>query len=181
MVHPDDRGGAAAGTHHLISLGHRTLAHLNSGEATPHWREVQAGYEATLHAHQLPMKANPVIIAEAHCGSVAAGYQAMDALLALDLGTTGVFAGNDLMAIGAIQRLHAAHRHVPHHVSVLGFDGIEAGTYCVPPLSTMAVDRAELGRRSVSLLLDGGTPDPVSVLLLDRGTLGPPPRHRAST
>jgi len=87
---------------------------------------------------------------------------------------TAAFAGNDLMAIGAIQHLHAIGRHVPRAISVLGFDGIEAGDFCVPPLSTMAVDRHQLGRSAVRLLLDGGPPAAVPVTLRDRGSLAPP-------
>jgi DNA-binding LacI/PurR family transcriptional regulator len=175
QVRPDDREGARRGTAHLIALGHRRLVHLNSGEATCHWREVRAGYLAALKEAGLGARDNPVLIAAAGCGSVAAGFEAMGQALARGAAASAVFAGNDLMAIGAIQRLHAAGRRVPDELSVLGFDGIEAGEFCVPPLSTMAVDRQLLGRRSVGLLLDGGTPDLVPVALLDRGTLARAP------
>ncbi len=175
QVRPDDRGGAQRGTAHLISLGHRRLVHLNSGETTCHWLEVRAGYLAALRAAGLRAGDHPVVVAAAGCGSVAAGHQAMDQALARGLNASAVVAGNDLMAIGAIQRLHTEGLRVPDQVSVLGFDGIEAGEFCVPPLSTMAVDRHRLGRRSVALLLDGGTPDLVPVALLERGTLAPPP------
>jgi len=178
QVRPDDRGGAQRGTARLIALGHRRLVHLNSGETTCHWREVRAGYQAALDEAGLGAADNPVIVAAAGCGSVAAGFQAMGQALERRSIASAVFAGNDLMAIGAIQRLHAAGRHVPGEISVLGFDGIEAGEFCVPPLSTMAVDRRQLGRHSVGLLLDGGTPDLVPVTLLERGTLARAPSRR---
>jgi DNA-binding LacI/PurR family transcriptional regulator len=178
QVRPDDRGGAQRGTAQLIALGHRRLLHLNSGETTCHWREVRAGYLAALKQAGLGAGDNPVIVAAAGCGSVAAGHQAMGAALERRISATAVFAGNDLMAIGAIQRLHAAGRRVPDDMSVLGFDGIEAGEFCVPPLSTMAVDRRQLGRRSVAMLLDGGTPELVEVALLERGTLARAPARR---
>ena len=174
MVHPDDRGGALAGTRALIALGHRLIVHLNSGESTPHWRSVRQGFEEAVGDLGAAALTEPAISASAGGGSVAAGAAAMAQALRRHPTLTAAFAGNDLMAIGAIQHLHAIGRHVPRAISVLGFDGIEAGDFCVPPLSTMAVDRHQLGRSAVRLLLDGGPPAAVPVTLRDRGSLAPP-------
>ncbi|HEX7681424.1 MAG TPA: substrate-binding domain-containing protein, partial [Thermoanaerobaculia bacterium] len=43
---------------------------------------------------------------------------------------------------------------VPEAMSVVGFDDIPIARYVAPPLTTMRVDIAELGRRAFALLLD---------------------------
>jgi LacI family transcriptional regulator len=65
-----------------------------------------------------------------------------------------VFAANDSMAVGVLASLAAAGIKVPEAVSVVGFDDIPIARYVAPPLTTMRVDIAELGRRAFALLLD---------------------------
>ena len=45
---------------------------------------------------------------------------------------------------------------VPDEIAVVGFDDIPIARYVTPPLTTMRVDIAELGRRAFALLLDVG-------------------------
>jgi DNA-binding LacI/PurR family transcriptional regulator len=57
---------------------------------------------------------------------------------------------------------------VPHDISVVGFDDIEASAYVTPPLTTVHQPFSELGCQAFSLLLtmlDGDHLDPPDVLL----------------
>jgi LacI family transcriptional regulator len=175
QVRPADRHGAYDGVNHLASLGHRRFIHVNSGETTIHWLEVRTGYEAAIRDLGLDLADNPVVESAARCGSVMAGFDAMDSALRRGLAPTAVFAGNDLMAIGAIRRLYMAGILVPRDMSVLGFDGIDACEFCVPPLSSMEVDRRLLGARSVEVLLGSSDAAIIPVTLRNRGSLAPPP------
>jgi LacI family transcriptional regulator len=65
---------------------------------------------------------------------------------------TAVFAYNDLLAIGVIRACAEAGVEVPGGMSVVGFDDIDLAQQVTPALSTVAVDRAELGRQAVQLL-----------------------------
>lgn len=62
-------------------------------------------------------------------------------------GFDGIFAGNDLMAIGAIEALAGHDIRVPSDVKVIGFDGIEQGATHNPSLTTIAQPSYELGNR----------------------------------
>ena len=55
---------------------------------------------------------------------------------------TAIFAGSDLMALGAIRALHEHGYNVPNDVSVIGHDDILAARRAEPPLSTV---RQKLG------------------------------------
>ena len=59
------------------------------------------------------------------------------------------------MAIGAIRALHDRGLRVPEDISVIGFDGIDPGTYYIPNLTTIRQHVDLLAKRGVALLLQG--------------------------
>ena len=143
----DHYSGPVAATSHLLELGHRTVYHIagpadgrNPGQRLAGWRDtlVAAGAEIPL-----PMVGD---------WSPDAGYE-LGCRLAARTDVTAIFVANDQMALGVLRALDEAGRHVPQDVSVVGFDGSPQGEFFNPPLTTVRQDYAELGRRSVELLL----------------------------
>jgi DNA-binding LacI/PurR family transcriptional regulator len=67
---------------------------------------------------------------------------------------TAVFASNDQMALGIIHAAHDLGLSVPHDLSVVGFDDIPEAQFYTPPLTTVRQDFAEIGRRSLALMLE---------------------------
>ena len=59
-----------------------------------------------------------------------------------------------MMAIAAIKALREAGRSVPEDCSVIAIDGLKLSEYMIPTLTTMVQPCAEIGRESVSILLD---------------------------
>ena len=111
----------------------------------------------------------------------ASGYEAM-ASYPLDAAPTAIVAASDQLALGALYWLHERGVRVPADVSISGYDGIADAEFYSPPLTTMAVDFALLGRNTVHALLSnqgvGGRPDlglPVA-RLVPRISTGPPGR-----
>jgi LacI family transcriptional regulator len=103
-----------------------------------------------------------------------------------------VFAANDLMALGAGMAAREAGRTCPEHVSILGFDGIPAGAFAWPGLTTIEKPARALGRRAVESLVDeiAGRADHGRIYLpcrlIERGSLADltraeGPRVRATT
>jgi LacI family transcriptional regulator len=76
------------------------------------------------------------------------------------IGHIAVFAANDLMALGAMMAVREAGRECPKDVSILGFDGIPAGAFSWPGLTTIEKPARELGYRATSELIGeiGGRP-----------------------
>jgi LacI family transcriptional regulator len=68
------------------------------------------------------------------------------------------------MAIGAMQAARERHQEVPAHISIAGYDDIDAAALLSPPLTTVHNPAYELGRHSARLLLDlmsgGATHEP---------------------
>jgi LacI family transcriptional regulator len=73
------------------------------------------------------------------------GYAAADRLLSRGVEFTGLFAVNDLMAMGAMKRLWEAGLSIPGDVSLAGCDGIKSSAYTIPPLSTIQCHSFTIG------------------------------------
>lgn len=94
----------------------------------------------------------------------------------VDTGTVpdAVVCANDQTALGILEVFAARGVDVPGRVLVTGFDGIEAGRFSLPRLTTVRQPMAELGRAAVRTLVarlaDAGLPPqrvtlPVQILL----------------
>lgn len=71
----------------------------------------------------------------------------------------GIFAGSDVVAIGAIRLLRMLGRLVPDDVAVIGFDDIPWAALAEPPLTTIRQPVRALGAMAVETLL-GRIADP---------------------
>jgi LacI family transcriptional regulator len=143
----DDFGGARAMTDHLIASGRRRIAHIRGPDYNFEAGERLRGYQAAL------------IAAHAQAGRLvhgdfteAAGYLAGRALAQDPDRPDAVFAANDMMAVGCLFALSEAGIRVPQDIALGGFDDIPFARYVSPPLTTVRVDIATLGRRALERL-----------------------------
>ncbi len=82
------------------------------------------------------------------------GRVAAERLLAQHPAADGVFADYDVMAMGAMEVLRRAGRSIPDDIAIVGCDDIEFAAAAAPPLTTIRIDRARIGREAVARLLD---------------------------
>jgi DNA-binding LacI/PurR family transcriptional regulator len=148
MVGLDNSGGASQAAQHLLDLGHRRVHHVSGPRDWPEAQERVIGWRDTLRRAGLRPPA--VLVGD---WSARAGYEA-GLRLAEDPKVTAVFCANDHMAMGAVRALTESGRRVPDDVSVVGFDDVPEAPYLLPPLTTVAQDFGELGRRSLDLLME---------------------------
>ena len=170
----DQVAGARLATQHLIDLGHTDIVHI----AGPRdWIEADArmqGYLETLSDADLRTRA-PIL------GDWSAGfgyYAGMELLRYRDF--TAVFAGNDQMALGFLHACRELGIDAPREISVVGFDDIPEAAHFAPPLTTVRQDFAEIGRRTMSMLLDliagdDAAPSRITPELVRRASTAPPP------
>lgn len=146
----DNAAGAQLATRHLIDLGHRRIGYIGG----PHDRGPEpgrsAGYRQALQEAGLVF--DPLLMVEGNFRD-AGGYGAAQTLLALPSPPSAIFAGNDLMAIGALAAARECGVLVPQQLSVVGFDDIHLASVVNPPLTTVAQPKYELGVIAVQLLL----------------------------
>jgi DNA-binding LacI/PurR family transcriptional regulator len=65
-----------------------------------------------------------------------------------------VFAGNDMMALGALRALREAGLRVPYDVAVVGFDDVAAAAAADPPLTTVRQPTERMAVVAIELLID---------------------------
>lgn len=163
----DDEAAAFAATQHLLATGRRRVAFVGADPASSLRMAAlrRAGYGRALEAAGLVVNERLVIrTASYHRRD---GAEAMAGLLDLDDPPDAVFAATDLLALGVLHEANRRGLAVPDRLAVMGFDGLEEGSYSSPTLSTVAPDKPAIARASVAALLDrlgaleeGGVPRP---------------------
>lgn len=145
---PNNRAGAFFATKYLIDRGHERIVHLtNPKRATI--RNRHEGYRAALADAGLPYL--PELVVESGLGPEQA-HDAMARFLTRERDFTAVFSANDHAALGVVHALRESGLDVPGDVSVVGFDDIPTAAFVSPPLTTMRVQREELGASTVRRL-----------------------------
>ncbi|MBM7456111.1 DNA-binding LacI/PurR family transcriptional regulator [Oceanisphaera litoralis] len=66
---------------------------------------------------------------------------------------TAWFCSNDLLALAAIAQLERLGLRVPEDISIVGFDGIQAGALRMPALTSVRTPNLEIGSAAVDALL----------------------------
>ena len=82
------------------------------------------------------------------------GYRAMKEILEKWLDTTAVFAGTDQLAIGAMVYLRETGLTVPGDISIAGVNDMDYSSLPWFDLTTMTLNRTEMGRAAAQMLLD---------------------------
>jgi DNA-binding LacI/PurR family transcriptional regulator len=177
VVAVDDRPGIAAAVEHLVSFGHRRIAHVAGPQEFVHSRSRRQAWADTLSAAGL--EESPCVWSDF---SPSGGALATRQLLDLPEPPTAIVYANDLMAIAGMSVAQARGLHVPEDLSVVGFDDTAISGYLRPPLTTVRTDAVAWGKAAAECLLeivDAGTcPDvllPPAELVLRDSTAPPRP------
>ncbi|MET9958445.1 LacI family DNA-binding transcriptional regulator [Streptomyces sp. NPDC006326] len=146
-VDADNRGGAREAVRYLLDQGRQQVAHIAGPLDQTSAVDRLDGYRDVL------LDADPALIAEGDF-TVAGGARAMAELLERCPRLDAVFAGNDLMATGALRVLRERGLSVPGDVALVGFDDAEpVAETADPPLTTVRQDIEGMGRMMARLLL----------------------------
>jgi LacI family transcriptional regulator len=148
----DNHAAAVEVVAHLAALGHRRVGHIAGPQNTTTGRDRREGYEAGVRAHGLADE--PALVVEADAFSEDAGDRALGIMLAGPAQPTAVFAANDLIAVGMLQRLRRIGVRVPDDLSIVGFNDIPLAGLLEPALTTVRVPQLAMGVAGAHLLID---------------------------
>jgi LacI family transcriptional regulator len=178
----DNSAATAQITTLLLDLGHRDFA-------------VMAGFRADNDRVSDRIKGVVTTLADAGLSlpedriieqpyTIDGGRDGLRYALRLNPRPTALICGSDVLAFGAVIECNSRKVAVPRDLSIVGFDNLEYAAHLSPPLTTLEVPAAEMGRRAGDYLIGRlrGRVDPkhipLKTSLILRQTTAPPPARR---
>ncbi|MEM3658603.1 MAG: LacI family DNA-binding transcriptional regulator [Candidatus Hadarchaeum sp.] len=145
----DNEGGAYLATKHLIERGHRRIAIILGINGATTTEERFVGYCRALEDAGIPF--SDAFVAWGGY-RVEGGRQAIKNLLAMASPPSAIFSTNNLMTVGVLQELVHQSIAIPEDVAVIGLDELELAEVVYPPLTVVAQNPYEIGRRAFEVL-----------------------------
>jgi LacI family transcriptional regulator len=151
-VGADNTTGAYDAVRHLITLGHRRIAHIQGPSEYLVSHDRYNGYrQALLEAGITP---DPALVLEgdflAPTGRTCAGKFFE---LPPEIRPTAIFAGSDQMAYGVLAAAEEYGLSIPQDIALVGFDDDAPSVHTSPALTTVRQPYMEMGQRGIELLL----------------------------
>ena len=154
-VAPDYYFGGWAATRHLLELGHTDILHvthvyrISIAQREIGFRDALEGAGIAFNParHILDLGSTDMI-------SMNAGPGIAKHIAGMEKPPTALFCVSDAVAMSAIQAIGDIGLSVPGDISVIGFDGLPIGAHAMPSLTTIGIDRRELGVAAVKLLAE---------------------------
>lgn len=157
---------------HLQARGHRRIGMVKGEAADGGWetrnlRLREEAFVASLARCGLPFEPRYLFTTDA---TFHGAYDRMTQLLRRGVELpTALFCGNDIIACGCLKALVDEGVRIPEDISLVGFDDLPLGAVSDPPLTTVQVSKAEIGRMAVQLLVErirsGTATPPVKVVI----------------
>lgn len=157
--------GAYRATCHLLRMGHRQLAVITGPLHLANAVERLEGFKRALAEAKVHLE--PDYIQEARFERNS-GYQAAIRVLRMLPRPTGIFACNDLMALGVFLAARELGLRCPEDVSIVGFDNLDFAEFTAPALTTVHQPGYQLGTSAARLLLErmNGSTEPAKKIVL---------------
>lgn len=146
----DEEEAASEVVAHLVSLGHRRIAHIRGhpAQGATWWR--LDGYRRGLE--RAGLQYDPALVVDGRF-TFQSGADATKTLLKLDPRPTSIFAANDDTAAGVLSTLHQRGISIPGEMSVCGFDDSPMSAQLFPALTTVHQPTREMGHMATLQLL----------------------------
>jgi LacI family transcriptional regulator len=147
-VNFDILNASATAVDYLIKCGYRQIALIGPDQDESRmW-----GYKMALERNGIAFDANLVLKTPTISMNDAIG--AVKKLIASGIKPEAYLGHNDLVSVGIIRALRELNIKVPDEAGVIGINGDEIGDICYPRLSSIKVDKKEMGHQAVSTLLE---------------------------
>ncbi|MRH44539.1 substrate-binding domain-containing protein [Aquibacillus halophilus] len=161
----DNELAAYRAVKHLIKLGNKRIALINSDEKFLYARQRRNGYERALKEFDLPIREE--WICNTNQLDFENGIQAMRKLLQQPEKPSAVFAVSDTLAIGALKEINASQLKVPDDIALIGFDKISFSNMTNPTLTTVSQPMYKMGSTAANMLIGSIKGNKVESIILD--------------
>jgi LacI family transcriptional regulator len=172
----DVAGASRLAVDYLSGLGHRVIGHVAGPRDLETGRTRAVAFSAA--AAELGVSTAPISY---ETFDERGGYQATVRLLRRSARLTAIYSSSLSQAVGVVHAIHERGARIPEDISVVAYDDLPMADYLTPPLDTIAMPLAELGRTAVRALVEqinGADPADIQVRtaprIVRRGSATPP-------
>ena len=177
-VTADNETGAYNATNYVLRQGHKHLAMIVGPKHLTNVQDRLTGFKRALHENKIMI--GPEYIQEATFDQQG-GYSKTMFLLKMIPRPTVIFAGNDMIAFGAMLAFREARLRCPEDISVIGFDNLDLAEMTSPPLSSVSQPGYQMGTAAAHILIERveGDQGPAKHIVLEttlkiRASVAPP-------
>lgn len=164
---------------YLVGLGHRRFAYMTGNLDNRSMRDRLDGYQLTLHAAGISYDPDQLIETDWTADDA---YNKCQALFAGSRRPTAVLCANDLVAMGVMRAAQERGLVIGDHLSIVGFDDVDAARSARPTLTTLRQPMAQMGEcafTELQQMMDGREPSTrhltLPAELVIRQSTGPAP------
>jgi LacI family gluconate utilization system Gnt-I transcriptional repressor len=167
VVSYSNHAAGKAMAEHLLGLGYRRFAFASLPVASSErLRQRRNGFLAGLR--RAGIEIDPALLLEVDPG-LESGAQALADVIARAPRTQAVFFAGDVLAAGAIFECQRRGLEVPKRIAIAASDDNDLMQNMVPPITTVAFPRYEIGVRSAEMIVARGADEPVGAPRVDLG------------
>ncbi len=145
----ENLNGVYRATKHLIKKGHKKIIFLGGLKTVKPAKKRFEGWKKALDEKNLFIE--DLVFWGSF--SIESGYLMMSQALEKLDNIDAVFAGNDIVALGAMNAIKDKNLDIPDDISIIGYDDMFFSQYLNPSLSSVAAKLFILGKTAAELLL----------------------------
>ncbi|HEX4757514.1 MAG TPA: LacI family DNA-binding transcriptional regulator, partial [Terracidiphilus sp.] len=150
-VTADNEKGAYEATNYVLRQGHRRMAMITGPHHLTNSQNRLKGFKRALQEKGLHI--GPEYVQEASFDKHG-GYLKALMLLRMIGRPTAIFAGNDMIAFGALLAFRELGLRCPEDISLIGFDNLDLAEMTSPPLSSVSQPGYQMGTAAAQILID---------------------------
>jgi LacI family transcriptional regulator len=178
-VTADNEHGSYEATSYVLRQGHKRVAIITGPRHLTNAQQRLKGFKRALHENKLHV--GPEYVQETTFDQHG-GHAKTVLLLRMIPRPTVIFAGNDMIAFGALLAFREAGLRCPEDISLIGFDNLDLAEMTSPPLSSVSQPGYQMGSTAARILVDRvrGDNGPAKHVIIEtalkiRDSVGPPP------
>ena len=148
----DNQASILRAMEYVYRLGHRRIGYLKSQAHAMNFVHRFDGYQKACRELSLPI----ALVLSLPCtleGAYAQMHTYLEKLPAQEKLPTVFLADLDYIALGAMRACKEIGMSIPRDISFVGYDDVAACEVCDPPLTTIRVNRADIGAIAVDQLI----------------------------
>jgi LacI family transcriptional regulator len=149
-INIDDVLGAQQAVSHLFSLGHKNIGLIAGPRGSISGQRRKTGYRQGFEFNNLPYNNQLITTCKPN---IEGGYEAAKILLTTYEDVTAIVAYNDMVAFGVYKACDELRKKIPEEIAIIGFDDIPLASVIKPSLTTLRIDKRDLGKDAMRTLI----------------------------